>query len=80
MLEFHRILAPGGLVALTTRGRGFLDHCEALKGTGCTGYLEALSRMFDDFDLARACYDKGEFVHSNNPRSNGWRDDRRFLQ
>jgi len=63
MREFHRILAPGGIVALTTRGRTFFDACEGWKGQ--PGYLGALSEMFDDFDQARARYDKGEFVHSN---------------
>ena len=66
MQEFHRILAPGGLVALTTRGRPFFDFCEGLKAGGHTGYLGALSGMFADFSEARSRYDKGEFVHSNS--------------
>lgn len=66
MEEFHRILAPGGIVALTTRGRPFLDYCERLKDGGHHGYLEALSKMFPDFNEARRRYDKGEFVHSNS--------------
>ncbi len=61
--EFNRILRPGGMLALTTRGRWFLDFCENLKTTD--GYPNALSQMFDDFDDARARYDNGEFVHSN---------------
>jgi SAM-dependent methyltransferase len=65
MREFHRILAPGGMVALTTRGRPFFSYCESLKGRGLTGYPDALSKMFDDFDEARARYDRGDFVHSN---------------
>lgn len=36
-----------------------------MKEKGHTGYLNALSNIFDDFDEARARYDKGEFVHSN---------------
>jgi len=65
MREFHRVLAPGGLVALTTRGRTFFEYCESLKGLHHSGYLGALPQMFDDFALARARYDRGEFVHSN---------------
>ncbi len=65
MREFARLLAPGGMVALTTRGRPFFDFCESLRGQGHSGYLDALSRMFDDFSNARARYDRGEFVHSN---------------
>jgi len=71
MSEFHRILAPGGMVALTTRGRPFFDHCESLKGKGHIGYHNSLAMMFDDFDTARAAYDRGEFVHSNRAGVNG---------
>lgn len=65
MEEFYRILAPGGVVAVTTRGRPFFDYCESLKGKGHTGYPEALSNLFEDFSDARMRYDNGEFVHSN---------------
>ncbi len=65
MHEFHRLLAPAGIVALTTRGRWFFDYCESLKRRNVSGYLDALSKMFDDFSDARARYDRGEFVHSN---------------
>lgn len=59
--EFSRILKPGGMVALTTRGRWFFDYCEELKTED--GYSGALGYMFDDFDKARAEYDRGEIVH-----------------
>jgi SAM-dependent methyltransferase len=65
MDEFHRLLMPGGMIALTTRGRPFFDYCEAQKGQGHAGYLDALSTLFDDFDQARDRYDRGEFVHCN---------------
>lgn len=65
MQEFHRLLAPGGIAVLTTRGRPFFDFCESLQGTAVEGYLHHLSMMFDDFDEARRRYDNGEFVHSN---------------
>lgn len=65
MEEFQRIVKPGGIVALTTRSRQFFDFCENLKAVDHEGYLEALSRLFKDFSKARACYDQGEFVHSN---------------
>jgi SAM-dependent methyltransferase len=71
MREFYRILVPGGMVALTTRGRPFFDYCESLKGKEHTGYLDALSNMFGDFSIARSRYDKGEFVHSNKDGVNG---------
>lgn len=61
--EFSRILRPGGMVALTTRGRWFLDYCKYLKTD--TGYPGALSRMFEDFEEAKSRYDRGELLHSN---------------
>jgi len=66
MQEFHRILAGGGIVALTTRGRPFFDFCEGLRKGNHSGYLAALANMFSDFGDARARYDRGEFVHSNS--------------
>lgn len=71
MREFNRILTPGGVVALTTRGRPFFGFCESLRGKGHSGYLAGLSEMFEDFDEARARYDRGEFVHSNSRGVNG---------
>jgi hypothetical protein len=65
MKEFNRLLAPGGMLALTTRGTPFFDFCESLQGKGYTGYWGALSEISDDFANARARYDQGEFVHSN---------------
>lgn len=80
MQEFNRILVPGGIVALTTRGRPFFDFCEnqKKKQTGFkkilqnllgekkpSNYLDALGVLFKDFDFARDQYDRGELVHSN---------------
>lgn len=63
--EFSRIMKPGGIMALTTRGRWFLDYCESMKEKDVEGFPKALSNMFEDFDEARDKYDSGEFVHSN---------------
>jgi SAM-dependent methyltransferase len=71
MKEFYRITRPGGLIALTTRGRPFFDYCESLKGTKIEGYSKSLSLMFQNFDEARKLYDEGNFVHSNAPGVNG---------
>jgi SAM-dependent methyltransferase len=65
MEEFARVLRPGGMVALTTRGRWFFDYAASLAGQ--PGYGGALGRMFPDFDAAKAGYDAGQFVHSNAP-------------
>ncbi len=63
--EFNRILRSGGMVAVTTRGIGFLDYCESLKSKENTGYTLALSNLFDDFKKAKEDYNSGLFVHSN---------------
>ena len=65
MDEFHRIMAPGGVLALTTRGRPFFDYCKSLQGQNIEGYPAALATMFENFDDAIARYEAGEFVHSN---------------
>ena len=71
MEEFSRLVRPGGMVALTTRGRPFFDYCQSLQGKGHEGYLGALGALFKDFDVARALYDSGRFVHSNRPEVTG---------
>lgn len=63
MREFHRIVRPGGNVALTTRGRFFFDYCESLVES-TDAYRAGLATMFDSFADARAKYDAGAFVHS----------------
>lgn len=68
--EFRRILVPRGSVALTTRGRWFLDYCASLQKSP-DGYGQALSTLFDDFEAARARYDAGEFVHASSPGVSG---------
>ena len=61
--EFARVLKPGGMAAVTTRGRWFFDYVERLPNTDA--YSRALAAMFADFAEAKASYDRGEFVHSN---------------
>jgi SAM-dependent methyltransferase len=63
--EFARILKPGGMAALTTSGRWFFDFARSLGEQSSDSYATALSRMFPDFEAAKAKYDRGEFVHSN---------------
>ncbi len=61
--EFARLLKPGGMAALTTRGRWFFDYAASLKGSDA--YSLGLARMFADFEAAKALYDSGAIVHSN---------------
>jgi SAM-dependent methyltransferase len=65
--EFARILTPGGMAAITTRGRWFFDTAEAYRGTSVSGYAKGLGEMFDDFAGALARYDAGQIVHANSP-------------
>src|SRR5690606_28551620 len=63
MSEFHRVLRPGGVVAVTTRTRGFIRWCEDLRNMPnppphAAGSLDC----FKDMDAALAQYDAGEFV------------------
>jgi SAM-dependent methyltransferase len=61
--EFARVLRPGGMVAVTTRGRWFFDYAAGLTSTD--SYSRALATMFPDFAEVKAQYDRGEFVHSS---------------
>lgn len=72
MEEFHRLLKPNGSLALTTRGNPFFGYCESLMGKkNLDGYSAALSALFEDFEAAKAAYNRGEFVHSNKKEVSG---------
>jgi SAM-dependent methyltransferase len=60
--EFARLLRPGGMLALTTRPRWFFDYAASLSGPD--PHHQFVSHMFDDFAVAKAGYDRGEFVHA----------------
>lgn len=59
--EFQRILAPGGLVALTTRPRAHIARWTAADVEGQQNAAEYKS-MFEDAEGDLARYDKGEYV------------------
>ena len=63
--EFERIVRPGGYVAITTRDRNFLDHCDSLKGQSVEAYPKILSELFDSFEEQRQAYDAVKFVISS---------------
>jgi SAM-dependent methyltransferase len=71
MREFHRILAPGGLVALTTRGRWFFDYCASLRAAPNPGYESALATLFPDVEATKRRYDEGEFVFATSAGVSG---------
>jgi len=78
MSEFGRLLRPGGIAALTTRGRWFFDYCASLRDTVTDGYARGLSTLFSDFEAAIARYDAGELVFSTNSDVAGGVRDSRF--
>ena len=63
--EFHRMLKPGGLVVLTSRGKVFMQHCENIRGldaASMNGYQKHLCRCFPDLSLDQKRYDSGQFL------------------
>ena len=71
MKEFHRLLAPNGIVALTTRGRWFFDFCKSLQNTATEGYTAALANLFPDFEEVKRRYDAGEIVFTSSDGVSG---------
>lgn len=63
MEEFHRILKPGGMVALTLRQRGYLNTCAELRGqSGLGAYGQYEAEIFGDRDGLLPRYNAGEFI------------------
>lgn len=64
--EFSRILAPGGVIAITTQGRRFLQTCEDMRKLERFDHPwhENLARSFTDKAACEAAYDRGEFLFS----------------
>lgn len=64
--EFARILAPGGMIAVTTQGRRFLEYCEHIRRSGeiTHPWHLKLAQSFTDLQAAQAAYDRGEFLYS----------------
>lgn len=62
--EFNRILNPGGICAITTRGRWFFDYCRSLKNNkDNNSYQKNLSNLFKDFNIAIKKYDQGQLIY-----------------
>ena len=66
--EFSRLLAPGGVLVVTTQGRDFVNYCQQIRdGIRATGRIEHpwhdnLARAFVDRDACLAAYDRGEHL------------------
>jgi len=66
IMEFSRILKPGGIVAITTQGRSLLQVCEQLREQDVYDHPwhQNLARSFLDREACEAAYDRGEFLYS----------------
>ncbi|AWI81608.1 hypothetical protein CEW87_20955 [Parazoarcus communis] len=64
--EFARILAPGGMIAITTQSRRFLAYCDTIRRTGeiTHPWHLKLAESFVDLEASQAAYDQGEFLFS----------------
>lgn len=63
--EFHRLLKPGGLVIITSRGKTFMNHCENIRGldeANLSDYQKKLCQCFPDISLDKERYDRGQFL------------------
>ena len=66
--EFYRVLAPGGLVLVTTQRLDFVDFCEALRARKRAGetlthpWHLSLVEAFKDVDEVKAAYQRGSFL------------------
>jgi LmbE family N-acetylglucosaminyl deacetylase/glycosyltransferase involved in cell wall biosynthesis/ubiquinone/menaquinone biosynthesis C-methylase UbiE len=65
LLEFKRILKPGGLVIATTRPRQFILECEALrKRSDMEAFQYGAACSFQNVEQYLADYDSGKYCHS----------------
>jgi ubiquinone/menaquinone biosynthesis C-methylase UbiE len=68
--EFTRVLKPGGLIAVTTQRRAFIDTCAEVRkqkqgGKALTHpWQEALAKSFVDTEAFKQAYADGEFLYS----------------
>ena len=65
LLEFNRILKPGGIVIATTRPRHFLIECDALrKNKDVKEFQHGAVASFQNIKECLSDYDNGRFCHS----------------
>ena len=61
--ELGRVLRPGGILVLTTRGPFFLDYIEQRVRKAGDDASDALVAAYSDIDSIRSRYEAGEFVY-----------------
>jgi len=65
LLEFRRILKPGGVVIATTRPRHFLIECDALRrNKDVKEFQQGAVASFQNIKECLSDYDNGRFCHS----------------
>src|SRR5262249_34492458 len=73
--EFRRVLTPGGVLIVTTRGRDFIQEIGYLRRNGIptqpdallTRHFTALARLYPDINNALAKYDCGFYCFDTCP-------------
>lgn len=67
VLEFSRLLRPGGLMVVTTQGRRFIEYCASFRGKENTFvWHQLLANSFVDTEKNLAAYDRGDFLYEAN--------------
>jgi SAM-dependent methyltransferase len=65
IIEFSRILKPGGILIATTRDKSFLDSCESLRsGSAQSAHQRKMSQIFNPVSKYKRDYDDGKFVYA----------------
>ena len=74
--EFHRLLAPGGMLIATTRGRDFIQVCKSLRDDPRLNekpdWLKQSARVFTDVDATISAYDNGQFCYESLGAEGRW--------
>lgn len=66
--EFLRILRPSGVLAVTTRHRGFIKYAESLRGqNNLPPHAVGLANISWNAQAALDAYDRGEYVYGEYP-------------
>ena len=74
--EFHRLLAPGGMLIATTRPRDFVYFCKNLRDDPRLNekpdWLKGSARTFADVDATISAYDNGQFCYESVGAEGRW--------
>jgi len=65
IIEFQRLLRPGGIIIATTRPRWFISYCDSLRrNRNHDSWQLGAAAAFPDAQMWLDRYDRGEFCHS----------------